>query len=425
MAECSVSSANLPFAHVPRPCSPMTSPNTAPAEIHPPVAPAPKPGRDVRLDFFRGLALIFIFLNHIPSNAASWITNRNFGFSDATEIFVFISGYSAAVAYGTLMLRRGFALAAVKLLHRAWQLYIAHIFLFVVFTAQIAYVATRFNNPMFSEEMNLVSFMNEPHVNLIQALLLKFRPANMDVLPLYIVLLLAFPPLLWLLHRRPYVALAASALLWLVANYQNWSLPSYPADKTWVFNPLCWQFLFVLGAWCGMRRDAMSKLAPHDKVLLPAAVIYLALAAFIVATWSFESLGDYVPAWLSRLLYPIDKSNMDVLRLVHFFALAYIVLRVTPTNSPVFSWVVARPLLWCGRHSLVIFCLGTFLAFTGYFYLVEVNGSVLAQLAVSMLGIGIMVLTARVLTWYKAAETATVSGPGAKDPVEKRGAEHL
>jgi hypothetical protein len=382
-------------------------------------ATATHAGRDVRLDFFRGLALVFIFLDHIPDNAASWITLRNYGLSDATEIFVFISGYSAAVAYGSAMRRRGFVVSAARIAHRTWQLYVAHIFLFVVFTAQIAYVATRFNNPMFSEEMNLVGFLNEPHVNLIQALLLRFRPANMDVLPLYIVLLAAFPPILWSLSRKPLTMIALSAALYVVASRFDWNFSSYPEGEGWAFNPLCWQFLFVLGAYCGLRRDTMARLAPYHRALVPAAIAYLLFSAMIVASWSFEPLGEMVPDWLSRLMYPIDKPNMDILRLLHFFAVAYLVLRVVPPGSGLFRYRVTWPLMWCGRHSLQVFCLGIFLAFTGHFLLVQVNGSVAAQLLVSAAGIAIMVLLAAMLSWYKAANEADAVATAKPKPKKK------
>jgi hypothetical protein len=373
----------------------------------------PAGGRDERLDFYRGLALLFIFLNHIPNNAGSWITSRNFGFSDATEIFVFISGYAAALAYGAAMRRRGFLLAAARILHRAWQLYIAHVFLFVLFTAQIAYVAARFNNPMYAEEMNLIGFIDAPHENLVQALLLKFRPVNMDVLPLYIVLLLAFPPALWALGRRPAIVLAASALLYLAAGHYNWNLPGYPEGKTWFFNPLCWQFLFVLGAWCGTRRDVMARLEPYGRVLVPAAAAYLGAALFVVASWRYPALAALVPDGLARWMYPIDKTNLDLLRLVHFLAMAYLAARFTPVAAGFFRWPPARPVIACGRHSLEVFCLGVFLSFTAHFFLVEVNGSVPAQLAASALGIAAMALTAAALDWYRRAEAAP---PRAADP---------
>src|ERR1700752_4702730 len=103
--------------------------------------PIPARGeRDLRLDLSRGLALWLIFLDHIPSNIVNWITIRNYGFSDAAEIFVFISGYTAAFVYGRAMQQRGFIVAGARILKRAWTVYIAHVFIFVVFMAQIAYL---------------------------------------------------------------------------------------------------------------------------------------------------------------------------------------------------------------------------------------------------------------------------------------------
>src|SRR5262245_5566216 len=187
-----------------------------------PPAPRPRPAlpaaeRDLRLDLFRGLALWLIFLDHIPSNIVSWITIRNYGFSDATEIFVFISGYTAAFVYGRAMRDRGFTVSSARILKRAWQVYVAHIFLFVIYIAQIAYVASSFENPLYAEEMGIFDFLRQPDVTLYQALLLKFKPANMDVLPLYIVLLTTFPLFLWVLLRQPTLALATSLLVYLLA----------------------------------------------------------------------------------------------------------------------------------------------------------------------------------------------------------------
>src|SRR5215467_9031782 len=105
----------------------------------PPAAAEP---RDLRLDLFRGLALWLIFLDHIPSNVVSWGTIRNFGFSDAAEIFIFISGYTAAFVYGRSMQERGFIVAGARILKRAWQIYVAHVFLFAIYLAEISYVAT-------------------------------------------------------------------------------------------------------------------------------------------------------------------------------------------------------------------------------------------------------------------------------------------
>src|SRR5450759_1289187 len=143
--------------------------------------------RELRLDLFRGLALWLIFIDHLPPNLLTWFTIRNYGFSDATEIFIFISGYTAAFVYGRAMLESGFVIATARILRRVWQIYLAHVFLFTAFLAEMSYITAGFGNPLYSEEMGVTDFLKHPSVAIVQTLLLRFRPLNMDVLPLYIV----------------------------------------------------------------------------------------------------------------------------------------------------------------------------------------------------------------------------------------------
>lgn len=368
-----------------------------------PPAPAPA-GRDLRLDFFRGLALAFIFLNHIPDNAASWLSSRNWGFSDATEIFVFVSGYSAALAYGAVLARSGFMACAAKIGNRVWQIYVAHIVLFVLFVAQIAYVVEGFDNSLYAEEMNVVDFMHQPHVVIAQALLLKFRPVNMDVLPLYVVLLAAMPAILWGLRRRAAWVLVGSAVLWWLSDHLKWNLPAYPGNKGWYFNPLCWQFLFVLGAWFGTRHGTPSVGRLRRTAFVPAAAAFLVFALMVVATWSVPGLNWLVPSWLARLLYPIDKTNLDLLRLLHFLALAYLTVILVKPDAAFLDGAWARPLVLMGQHSLYVFCVGVFLSFVGHFVLVEFGDSVVRQFAVSLTGIALMLGLAAFLRWYRRIE---------------------
>ena len=146
------------------------------------------------------------------------------------------------------MRERGTIVAGARILKRAWQIYVAHIFLFMIYMAEIAYVAATFENPLYSEEMGIFNFLKQPDVAMIQAMLLKFKPANMDILPLYIVLLVGFPPTLWLMLRRPTLALAGSVALYALTWRFGWGFPAYPSG-TWVLNPFAWQLRFVFGAW--------------------------------------------------------------------------------------------------------------------------------------------------------------------------------
>jgi hypothetical protein len=365
--------------------------------------PAVPVQRDLRLDLFRGLALWLIFLDHIPSNIVSWGTIRNYGFSDAAEIFIFISGYTAAFVYGGAMRDRGFIVASARILKRAWQIYVAHMFLFVIYMAEIAYVSSRFENPLFNEEWGVFEFLKQPDVTLVQALLLKFKPANMDVLPLYIVLLLGFPPILWLLQRQATLALTASAALYAFTWHFGWNLPAYPSGNWW-FNPFAWQLRFVMGAWCGLGgADRLGRFT-RSPVVLGLAGAYVVFALAIVLTWHFPRYAPYVPKWLADFLYPVDKINLDVLRIAHFLALAALTVRFVPSHWPGLKAPVFRPAIQCGQHSLEIFCLGVFLSFAGHFIFTEVSNSVIMQVAVSALGIAIMCATAAMISWYKSIE---------------------
>ena len=359
--------------------------------------------RDLRLDLFRGIALWLIFLDHIPSNAVSWVTIRNYGFSDATEIFVFISGYTAAFVYGRAMRQHGFIIASARVLKRAWQVYIAHVFLLAIYLAEIAYVASSFDNPLYTEEMGVLDFLKNPDVTIFQALLLKFKPVNMDILPLYILLLAWFPPMLWLLLRTPSIALISSAVLYVLMWFFEWNLPAWPSG-TWVFNPFAWQLLFVFGAWCALGGARNLARWINSPVVIGLAITYLVFAFCIAVTWYFPRLAIYVPKFVGDAIYPIDKTNLDVLRILHFLSLAVITVAVVPSDWPALKSRIFWPAIVCGQHSLETFCLGVFLSFAGHFMFTEVSNRLFMHIAVSVAGIAIMVAIAAMLSWYKQAE---------------------
>ena len=373
--------------------------------------------RDLRLDLFRGIALWLIFLDHIPSNAVSWITIRNYGFSDATEIFVFISGYTAAFVYGRAMRQHGFIIASARVLKRAWQIYVAHVFLLAIYLAEIAYVANSFDNPLFTEEMGVLDFLKNPDVTIFQALLLKFKPVNMDVLPLYILLLAWFPPMLWLLLRAPSIALISSATLYVLMWFFGWNIPAYPSG-TWVFNPFAWQLLFVFGAWCALGGAQNLSRWIQSKVVIGLAMAYLVLAFSIAMTWYFPRLATFVPKFVGEAIYPIDKTNLDVLRIIHFLALAVITVWLVPKGWPALKSPVFWPPIVCGQHSLEVFCLGVFLSFAGHFVFTEVSNKLLTHVLVSLAGIAVMVGVAALISWYRRAER---QGGGPRPPAARPG----
>ncbi|MCK1719117.1 OpgC domain-containing protein [Bradyrhizobium sp. 141] len=370
--------------------------------------------RELRLDLFRGLALWLIFIDHLPASLLTWFTIRNYGFSDATEIFIFISGYTAAFVYGRAMLESGVLIATARILRRVWQIYVAHVFLFTIFLAEISYVATRFENPLYTEEMGILDFLKQPDITIVQALLLRFRPVNMDVLPLYIVLMLALPLILWSMKWRPDFTLGLSVALYVVTWEYDLYLSAYP-NGFWAFNPFAWQLLFVFGAWCalgGARRMSRILASP---VTMWISIAYLAAAFCVTLTWYVPQLSHFMPKRIEQWMYPIDKTDLDVLRFTHFLALAALTVRFLPRDWPGLKSRWLRPLILCGQHSLEIFCLGVFLAFAGHFILAEVSGGAAMHALISLSGVLIMWGVAWVISWYK--RVADKSGAKTKNAV--------
>jgi hypothetical protein len=376
-------------------------------------ATLPEKGRDLRLDLFRGIANWAIFLDHIPDNVVNWITTRNYGFSDAADLFVFISGYTASFVYARMMLERGFLVGATRLTKRVWQLYVAHIILFVIYIVSISYLALRFGDSEIINEFNVAGLVDHATDTLGQGLLLKFKPVNLDVLPLYIVLMGLFPPVLWFMLRQPNATMLASIALWLAARHFGWNLTAYPAG-VWYFNPYCWQVLFVFGSWCalgGARKNMAFIMSP---ITLYFCIAYLLFALIMTFAGRFPDFGALFPHWLYSAFNPNDKTNLAPYRFLHFAVIVILVIRFVPKDWSGLQWKVFDPLIVCGQQSLAVFCVGVFLSFVAHFELTLSSGSLFAQIFVSITGIAIMTVVAYYISWSKRQDKP--SKPAAPKP---------
>jgi hypothetical protein len=357
--------------------------------------------RELRLDLFRGLALWLIFIDHVSPDLLTWFTIRNYGFSDAAEIFIFISGYTAAFVYGRVMLKSGFVVASARVLKRVWQIYAAHVLLFAILVAEVSYVTISLEKPFYAKEMQIVDFLQQPGESLIQALLLRYRPLNMDVLPLYIVLMFFLPLILLMIRWRANLTLAISVALYTLSWQYDLHLTAFPSGF-WSFNPFAWQLLFVFGAWCALGGAGRMSRILSSPITLWAALAYLFAAFGVTMTWYFPQL-NHLPDRLEQWIYPIDKTDFDVLRFAHFLALAVLAVRFVPAGWPGLKSPWLRPMILCGQYSLQIFCLGVALAFAGYFLLMEISAGIGLHFLVGISGILIMSAVAWLFTWYKRA----------------------
>ena len=375
-----------------------------------------RPTRDLRLDFFRGLALFLIFIDHIPDNVVSYFTLHTIAFSDAAEAFIFISGFAAALVYGRALRERGLLLTSAQAYRRVWQLYVAHVFLFVIFTAEVSYTLNAADNPMYAEEMRVGDFLSEPHIAIVQALLLRFQPTFLDILPLYILLLAVFPLLLLLIERGLLWALVPSAALYVAVRQFGWALHLYPDSRPWFFNPLAWQFLFVIGAMCGHLQSVGSRVLLEGRWFPALAWAVVAFCAIVNITWLIHWVYDPFPPLFAKALWraAIDKTNLSPLRLLNFLALATVTSWAVPRDSALLASRIARPIVLCGQNSLYIFCLGILLAVLGQFVLAEISDRLSIQLLVKCAGVAVMIGTALIIAWYTSASRPAAAAGSAK-----------
>lgn len=375
-------------------------------------AVAAPPGRDIRIDAVRGLALLIIFINHMPGNVVARFMPHNFGFSDAADIFVLLAGVSAVLAYGALIERRGLGVGAARIGARLWTLYIAHIAVFLIVCGVVARAVTGTHNPLYLEAINIQPFFSDTPAAVVDALTLTYQPHYLDILPLYIVLLALFPALYYLVRISPALALAVSALVWQGALRLGLNLPNSGAAG-WFFNPFAWQFPFTLGVVIG-RAMLLRIAAPRSLPLDILAAGFLAFA-LLVKLSSGNPLGiAALNDWIESLQIGSDKTNLAVVRVLHLAALAWLFVRFVPAGSAMVSNPAGRNLAVVGRHSLEVFCAGIVLSIAGQIVLAETSFALGVQLLVCLTGISMLLGLGMFLSWYQSvAQHGSVSKPPA------------
>lgn len=384
-----------------------------------------RPSRDYRIDFWRGLALLTIFVNHVPGNLLGHLTHRNWGVSDSAELFVFIAGFSAALAYFGKFLADPLV-ATGRVLQRAWRLYSAHIVLLVVAVALFFGAAMALRDVHWAEAYGLDMLSTEPIRAFVGLATLGHQLGYFNILPLYVVLFLLLPALMLLAARSLVLALAAASILYVWSHVEGVRLPSYPADGGWFFEPLRWQLLFAIGFTAGaLYRDGRP--VPFHPLAYAAALAVVAAGAVVALAGLFPENVPPGPAFL----WSFDKSGLGLPRLAHVLALIYVV-----AHAPygLFDRMIARlgpdsALVRIGRHGLAMFCLGSILAVLGQIA-VRAGGDALdLGTLIVILGIGLHIAAAHGLDWWRAraaaspaASPAAAHRPAAAAPADRTSA---
>jgi hypothetical protein len=355
-----------------------------------------RPDRVVSVDFWRGIALATIFVDHVPGNALEHLTQRHYGFSDAAEVFVFLAGVAASFAYLPHFHGRQLAHQSLRIGLRGFALYSAHIVALVLCGAMVAYASLATQDARILEMMQFDQLAKDPVASIVGIATLTFQPSSLNILPLYIVLLAMAPLLILLVRRDARLALALSGALYVSANLFSITLPSYPLPDAWYFNPLAWQFLFTLGLVAGCRIAKREPL-PESRWLARLCGLYLILSLIVIRG---GLVGTYDLSPLPRFLWDQDKTNLSLPRVLHIVALTYLLSRL-PLESWIRDHISLKPLILMGRHSLPVFSLGVVLALAAQLLrIVYPLGATFDMLLISF-GLALQIGLAWVLEWQK------------------------
>jgi hypothetical protein len=353
--------------------------------------------RDLRVDFFRGLALWWIYTDHIPGDVLSDFSLRNFAMCDATEVFVLLAGYGAGLGYGMSLGRNGYISTAADVVRRAWTLYVAHIFLFVLFTAQVTYSATALNRLNYLEETRLDVLGDDPYRSILEALLLRFQPSLLNILPLYVVLLLFFAATIWLL-RWPRALFGFSFAIYVLVRFTNLNLNAWGEDG-WFFDPFAWQFLFIIGvllACAPMRQPSRPRLFDIAAVI----VISLGVTVTTVIEPHPHLLDWFTGSAVFHYLVIEDKTGLYPFRLISILALTWLCVRVVRFDQPWLRSLWAGPLVLIGQNSLPVFCCGIVFGFLARLGL-EYDDRAPMQAGINLAGAVGMVAVGALAAWYR------------------------
>lgn len=386
--------------------------------------------RDPRLDFYRGIAMLIIFTSHTPGNFwGAWIPGR-FGFSDATEIFVFCSGMASAIAFGGSYDKRGWVLGTARVLFRSWQVYWAHICLFLAIAMMLVILDSFGFEKNYVNSLNLGRFFNDTQDQLFGLLTLSYVPNYFDILPMYIVILLLMPLVMALARVHVGLVFGFCALLWMLAQTRIMVAIGLPqlainlpaasfSDRPWFFNPFAWQLVFFTGF--ALVRGWIPRPPVNWMLIALASAVVLGmmtLSHVAMREWGF----DWAREWRSANRGLVTKTDFGIMRYTHFLALAYLAYavagdggkRLIITGKSVFAQIgktLVTLLTKVGQQSLAVFIVSMMLSIFVGFVLTETGANADDASALkthsyvaagNILGWAFLVFIAYTAGWFKS-----------------------
>jgi len=348
------------------------------------------------IDFWRGFALITIFINHIPGNTFERYTFSQYGISDAAELFVFLAGWSIGIATRT---RDGTPeprwRSVVRMLARTVEVYRAQITVMLLALAIIAGAALLLDNPLILEWHNAGNFFADPIQSVCGMALLTYQLGFFNILPLYVVLIGIAPIIVVIARVSRVLALGLSLALYLASLILDWNLPSWPGEGTWFFDPYCWQLLLTLGFVLQDWNRTSPAFGRWTRRLMPLGVV-IVIVGITLSVLDIRPDPLMVPE--PRLLFTFEKSYLTPARLVHFLGVLLAFSPLYALIAPRIGWIVGF-LSGLGRNSLAVFSMGSLLSLIGQLVRFQTGGGLLVDMAVAGCGLVALGITAWFVEW--------------------------
>ncbi|HEY5797274.1 MAG TPA: OpgC domain-containing protein [Bosea sp. (in: a-proteobacteria)] len=375
----------------------------------PPVA-AKRP-RDERLDVFRGLTMLIIFVAHLPENSwNAWIPAR-FGFSSGAELFVFCSGIASALAFGSVFSRRGWWLGIARIAYRMWQVYWAQIGLVLALIALAAALDRAFGFSILAQQFQ--PLLTDPAVALLGIATLSWQPDYLDILPMYLVILALVPVMMLTRRIHPGLPFLIAVTLYAASWVSGLNLPGNPWNGAgWFLNPFAWQLIFFLGFFIALKWLPVPALGDRRVVIATAVFVLLSVP---LSFWGLLEHWPSAQAARDLLLPAGEKTNLHILRVIHFLAVAYLVLSLIEPWRKRLDSGAGHLLILIGRQSLACFLASVVLArLLGAIADAAGHSEPIVAL-LNLAGFALILATAVVVGWFKGAPWA---GPARKTATE-------
>src|SRR5215208_5242822 len=347
------------------------------------------------VDFWRGFALLTIFINHVPGNAFERFTYSRYSTSDAAELFVFLAGWAIALAVRGRQGLEPPGRVVLRLASRTIEVYRAQIVITAIALAMLAGTALWLQNPLVLEWHNAGPVFADPVPTTIGWVLLMHQLGYFNILPLYVALLALSPVFVLLARVSRWIALGLSLSLYVVCLTFSINLPTWPSDGAWFFNPLAWQLLLVLGFLSAELARDSEAFRGWMRRMMPLGVVGVAIG-IVVAVWDLKPDPLAVPE--PRLLFALDKSNLSPGRLLHFLTVVLAFQSVFPVVARLVPWL-AQSCSGLGRNSLAVFSMSSIASLGAQLARFAIPHSFILDFALISAGFLLLMFTAWFVEW--------------------------